>query len=729
MKHLLLLFIFAPLLRLLAERPNIVIIFTDDLGINDIGAYTYPTKPTAWPAAGPPPILPSHYTPLPQPNEAKNLTPHIDSLAADGLKMTSFYSASPACSPSRAALLTGCHATRMSIERVVLPEPFTDNIFGLHPEEVTLPERLREQGYLTALSGKWHLGEGPDFNPLRHGFDEFFGIPHSNDIWSGHPSQTWPDLPLLVGEQPLEGNFTTASGGVLSSPIDTINEQRHLMEAFTEHSLAFMKDAVLQEKPFFLFYASHAPHTPCYPHPDFIGASGVSSFYDVMAELDHRVGQLLDKLDELGVADDTLVIFTSDNGPWHQRNDRTLPQQAVGSAYPYRGAKRDDLEGGLRMPFLARFPGKIPAGHETDALGAMMDLMPTLLGLAGTEMPSDRETDGVDLWPLWINTPDLDPPRAEFHYYPVGATNATGLREGRWKRLGNALYDLENDPQESNNVAGQHPGIHADLGNRLQTWNTNMQRRPKGLPLDNRIEVEADRVTAPLDGTIAIRVRLAQPANLTVTASPFSGNPDVTLDGTDSLTFTNANYDQWQSFHFQAAPEAGQLPHRGATFRLQANGLHLREVLVEHEAPPPSAARQAYWEWIADLPEGEDPSPEATRGTWSNLLRFALGAPLSGMSPPDFHPGIFIGKVGSESTFGMTFRVLPDTEPTHPLTANGLTYEVMVTETLEAWPENSPGFSFQTQIPDPAQPEKVRVRVIPESEVNQVFMKLMIRLQ
>ena len=553
-------------------QPNLLLIFADDLGVNDIGAYAYPDTLNPYPASGPAPIsYNSRYHPLPDPNEAIGLTPHIDGLASDGMRMTSFYASAPVCTPSRAGMLTGCYPTRVDMEGVIWN---SSHNWGLNPSEVTIAERLKQAGYTTALMGKWHVGTfggsyGMDFHPTRHGFDTFFGLPASNDaflttLWDGENEVT---------------SYTTGTGGTLTSPVDTVSEQRHLLEALTEKSLDFIDAADAAGQPFFLYVASHAPHTPCWPHPDYINASGASQYYDVVNELDARVGQILDKLDALGIAKDTLVLFTSDNGPWVTRPNPTLPEQASGSAYPFRGYKRGANEGGPRVPFLARFPGRIPAGSETNELGSAIDLLPTLVNLAG-ESPPTATIDGVDLWPLLSGATSTSP-RGEFFFYEENDTRAVGVRQGDNKLLNSSDYgattgwfDLSTDVQESTSLGG-----NATLSSLISSHNSAMSRRTRATNKSNWIEVDATTVTVTEGGTATFNVRLHSAANTTVNISRFSGDADLSVQSGGSLSFTTSNFDQWQTVTLAAANDA-DTDSNGATFRVTASGLHLREVFI-----------------------------------------------------------------------------------------------------------------------------------------------------
>jgi len=562
-------------------QPNVILIFTDDLGYNDIGAFAHPNG-APYPLSGPAPINYSSHQPLPPPNQALGLTPQIDSLASDGVKLTSFYAASPVCTPSRAALLTGSYPTRVRMTNVIFRS--TDKS-GLNPEEVTLPERLKQAGYTTALVGKWHLGtfgttngtnHGMDFHPMRHGFDRFFGLPASNDVSF---TNLWDD------EAEVLSPYFTASGGSIVSPVGQGKlQQQYLLEALTEQSMGFIASANSNNKPFFLYFACHAPHVPCWPHPDFEGVSGAGQYYDVVAELDHRFGQILDQLDTLGIADNTLVILTSDNGPWLGRPNESRPENAVGSAYPLRGHKRRANEGGPRVPFVARFPGRIPAGVVSDELASNLDLFPTILGLAGAELPSDRQLDGIDLWPL-LGGSSSTSPRSSFYYYEQSDNSAVGVRQGDEKLLldtdfsgGNTgLFDLSGDIQESVDL-----GSNSLLSGMISAHNNAMSRRSAASSNSNWIEIDTDTLIVTEGGTSTFRVRLHAPANTTVFVNRFSGTPGLTIEAGSALTFTTSNYDMWQTVTVAAAEDIDTV-NTGATFRATASGFHLREIFIREE--------------------------------------------------------------------------------------------------------------------------------------------------
>ncbi len=425
------------------ERPNIVVIFIDDMGYADIGPFGAKDYPT----------------------------PNLDRMAAEGVCMTDFHAATAVCSASRAALLTGCYPERVGILGALMPNAK----IGLNPDEVTLAEVCKSRGYATAVFGKWHLGDAPKFSPLRHGFDEWFGLPYSNDMWPLHPDyvdlpkdtarrkQGFPDLPLYEGDK-------------IVNPAVTGDDQKQLTTQYTEHAVDFIQRN--KDRPFFLYLPHSMVHVPLFVSDKFAGKSDAGLFGDVVMEVDWSVGQVLDALKEAGVDDNTLVVFTSDNGPWLSYGDH------AGSAEPLREGKGTMFEGGYRVPCVARWPGHIPAGAECDELATTMDLLPTVARLIGAEPPTDRVIDGRDIWPLLSGEPDARSPHEEFYCYFGGELHA--VRDRQWKlhvphsyrtlggrpggvggrpagyrqsQIGQSLYDLKADPGETRDVAAEHPDV------------------------------------------------------------------------------------------------------------------------------------------------------------------------------------------------------------------------------------------------------------------------------
>jgi arylsulfatase A-like enzyme len=395
--------------------PNFIVLNIDDLGYADIGPF----------------------------GSRLNRTPHLDRLAAEGRKLTCFYAA-PVCSPSRASLMTGCYPKRVGIPNVLFP----GNAIGLHAEERSLPELLKGRGYATLCVGKWHLGDQPEFLPTRHGFDHYFGIPYSNDMGPaadgarsnlGEPppdpnkapkkkaqATKHPPIPLLRDEKVIER---------VRGP-----EQMTLVARYTEEAVRFIREH--RDRPFFLYLAHTAVHFPLYPGKASQGKSKNGLYGDWVEEVDGSVGRVLEAVRDAGLAERTLVLFTSDNGG---------TARAVNA--PLRGRKGSTLEGGMRVPTIAWWPGKIPAGTSTDEVATMMDVLPTLVRLAGGRVPADRGIDGRDVWPLLSGQPGAKTPHEYFAYFR--GQNLEAVRSGPWKlELGSGkLYNLYSDIGESSDMA------------------------------------------------------------------------------------------------------------------------------------------------------------------------------------------------------------------------------------------------------------------------------------
>jgi arylsulfatase A-like enzyme len=436
-------------------KPNIVLVFADDLGYGDLSSY----------------------------GNTQIHTPHIDRMADEGVMFTQFYAGNSVCSPSRAALLTGRYSIRMPLDpRGVL---FPDSTGGLEPAEITIAELLKEQGYRTALIGKWHLGHLPAFMPMEQGFDYFYGTPYSNDMDAPvYPGEETPENPcfrFLPDCRPLVPLME--NGAILEMPAI----QETLTQRYTQKALEFIQDAVESGQPFFLYYASNFPHVPLYASEDFLGTSEGGLYGDVVAELDWSVGEILAKVHELGIDDDTLVVFTSDNGPWLLwATDAEVPQGGLdsGTAEPLRHGKSTTFEGGARVPMIARWPGRIPAGRTVHEPAILADLMPTLARLAGGAPPDDREIDGKNIMPL-LGGYGLRDAEGDFRYLLVRSSNLElgGYIEGKWKLklkvVGgesvyavydheDLLFDLEADPGEQNDLAPSMPDKVAELKERME---------------------------------------------------------------------------------------------------------------------------------------------------------------------------------------------------------------------------------------------------------------------
>ena len=416
--------------------PNVVLIFTDDQGYQDVGVFGSPNIET----------------------------PHLDQMASEGVKLTSYYSAQAVCSASRAGILTGCYPNRIGIHNALGP----GNTHGINSTETTMAEMLKANGYHTAIFGKWHLGHYPEFMPNRHGFDEYFGIPYSNDMWPFHPQQgpifNFPDLPLYENE----------------TVIDTLIDQSQLTTRITDRSVDFIHRN--KDNPFFLYVAHPQPHVPLFVSEKFKGKSERGLYGDVIMEIDWSVGQILDALKKNGLEDNTIVIFTSDNGPWLSYGNH------AGSALPLREGKGTAWEGGQREPFIIKYPDKLQAGKVVDIPVMAIDMLPTIARLTDSQLP-ELTIDGKDVWNVISGETSESPQKAYFFYYRVN--ELFGVRYGKWKlyfphryRTMNGqepgkdgqpgeyrmidleeieLYDVANDISETKNVAKEHPKVVEEI--------------------------------------------------------------------------------------------------------------------------------------------------------------------------------------------------------------------------------------------------------------------------
>lgn len=425
-------------------RPNVVLIFMDDMGYGDLSCYG---------ALG--------YT-----------TPNIDRLAIEGTRFTNFLTAQAVCTASRTALMTGCYPNRLSMSGALAPWATT----GLHPDEETLAELLKERGYATGIFGKWHLGHHPEFMPRRQGFDEYFGLPYSNDMWpinydgtpaiSGNKAR-YPLLPMIDGDTPVDS-------------IRTLADQDELTRRLTERAVSFINKN--HKRPFFLYLPHQMPHVPIGASARFRGKTGEGLYADMMQEIDWSAGEVMRALKTNGLEKNTLVIFTSDNGPW-----LTFGNHA-GSSGGLREGKGTTYEGGHRVPCLMRWPGVVPGGRVCNKLLTTMDILPTVTKLCGARLPR-RPIDGVDAMAL-LKGDDSQTPRTEFYYY-YRANSLEAVRRGNFKLVfahpgrrdegyvrgkdGNkgentesyaiesGLYDLRHDPGERYDLSKQSPDLKADL--------------------------------------------------------------------------------------------------------------------------------------------------------------------------------------------------------------------------------------------------------------------------
>ena len=426
--------------------PNVVIVFTDDQGYQDLSCFGSPNI----------------------------YTPHLDQIAADGLRLTNFYAAQAVCSASRAALLTGCYPNRIGIKGALFPQ----SKIGINPMETTLAEMLQEQGYKTGIFGKWHLGHLPKFLPNNHGFDEFMGIPYSNDMWpvdyegnqvdkNHRKAKRYPQLPFFK-------NFDVVK------EIKTLEDQAQLTTELTEAAVDFIERN--KDTPFFLYVPHPMPHTPIAVSDKFMGKSDQGRYGDVIMEIDWSVGQIMNKLKEHQLDKNTIFIFTSDNGPWLNFGNH------AGSASPLREGKGTAWEGGQREPCVVSYPNGIEGGRVIDTPMMTIDLLPTIAEITGAKLP-ELKIDGKSVWDIWTGKSNKSPHDAYFFYYKSNELH--GVRYNGWKlyfphtyrslngREGGKdgypvnydmneideieLYDLKNDISESKNVADQHPKIVLEI--------------------------------------------------------------------------------------------------------------------------------------------------------------------------------------------------------------------------------------------------------------------------
>jgi len=431
-------------------KPNIVLIVADDLGYGDVGPYDDDHDPS---------------TPM------VTNTPRLDELAQAGVRLTDFYAGAPVCTPTRAALITGRYNARIGMLGVLGP----NFPCGLPVSEITLAELVKTRGYATALIGKWHLGSVPQFGPLQQGFDTYYGLDYSND-----------QTPYVVLQD--------------DAPVDPCPDQAHLMQSLLVEAENFVAAAVSQSKPFFLYMPTIAPHVPVYTSPEFDGITGRGLYADCVNEMDWCIGHLIDHLTKLGIARDTIVIFTSDNGPWHNTHlpppDAPDPWRWVGgSAGPLKGSKAMVYEGGIREPFIACWPGHFAAGATIQDPAICMDLFPTLALAAGATLPTDRVLDGRDIGPLLAGTGTRG--ASDFCFYQLDnrcETDTTdrrlwAVRSGKWKLIfdetcaPSELYDLDADIGETTPL--HLPSITAMLLDKAHDIDCGMDAPPTSFPPSN----------------------------------------------------------------------------------------------------------------------------------------------------------------------------------------------------------------------------------------------------
>jgi arylsulfatase A-like enzyme len=407
------------------SRPNIILILCDNLGYGDVGCY----------------------------GSTQHRTPHIDRLASEGLRLTHFYVTSGVCTPSRASVMTGCYPRRVGLHESdtggKVLQPVSPR--GLHTEEITIVELLKTAGYATACIGKWHLGDQPAFLPTRQGFDEYFGIPYSDDM-TPRAGRPWPPLPLMRGEE------------VIEAPVDS----NRLTQRYTEEAIDFIERH--RDRPFFLYLPHAMPGSTPAPFASdaFRGRSANGPYGDSVEELDWSTSEILAALQRLDLDEQTLVVWTSDNGA-----PRRDPPQ--GSNAPLKGWGYDTSEGAMRVPSILRWPGRIPAGATCAELCTSMDFYVTFARLAGATVPNGRQIDGHDAWPLWSGAPGAGSPYEAFYYYDRGDLRA--VRSGPWKLYLPVavpsdiepgarplrLYDLDTDVGEEHDAAREQPEVVARL--------------------------------------------------------------------------------------------------------------------------------------------------------------------------------------------------------------------------------------------------------------------------
>lgn len=426
------------------KLPNFVVVFIDDMGYGDVGCYG---------ATG--------YT-----------TPNLDKMAAGGMRFTNFYAAQPVCSASRAGILTGCYPNRIGFSGALRP----NSEIGINPDETTIAELLKTKGYATGIFGKWHLGDLPKFLPLQHGFDEFVGLPYSNDMWpldglgnplpEGHRKRTFPELPVITGNE-------------VSERITSLQDQDKLTTLYTEKAVDFINRHA--DEPFFLYLPHSMGHVPLGVSEKFRGKSEQGKYGDVMMEIDWSVGEIEKALENNGIDDNTVFIFTTDNGPWLNYGNHG------GSAGGLREGKTTSWEGGQRVPFIIKWPGKTPAGTVCNKLTCAIDLLPSFAEIAGAGLP-EQKIDGTSVVELWKGNTEAEPRETILFYYDTNNLNA--VRKGNWKLVlphtwrsyhttpgqdghGGArvkmtveqpeLYNMMRDPGEQYNVIELHPEKVAEL--------------------------------------------------------------------------------------------------------------------------------------------------------------------------------------------------------------------------------------------------------------------------
>jgi len=426
------------------EHLNFIVIYTDDQGWADVGVY----------------------------GATDIETPNLDRLAAEGMRFTSFYVASPVCTPSRAALLTGAYPKRLGLGVGVY---FPNDQRGLNPAEVTIADMLKARDYETMLVGKWHLGRPTEVLPTAQGFDHYFGIPYSNDMTADHPLFDMPRLPLMEDERVIDNGNEGDKGF----------DQTNLTQRYTDRAVRFIRENA--DRPFFLYLAHNQPHFPNYSSAAWAGSSGRGRYGDAVQEVDWSVGQILATLEEEGIDENTVIMYASDNGPWRYVLDLAPDSMGTwsetsdgttGSALPLRGWKNETLEGGPRVPFLVRWPGHVPAGSVNDELATNMDILPTIAEMAGVDLSRNPPIDGHSIVGLMTDPENSTSPTDYFVYYDSSDDDGDGYPDLRavrdaagWKlQIENEageevreLYYLRDDISTANDLARQNAGKVGEL--------------------------------------------------------------------------------------------------------------------------------------------------------------------------------------------------------------------------------------------------------------------------
>ena len=426
----LLMLLFANHLPAAETPPNFIVIFADDQGYQDLGCFGSPNIKT----------------------------PHIDKMAVEGIRFTDFYSAYCVCSASRASLLTGCYQPRISMRGVLGPH----SKVGLNPDEVTIADMLKKKNYATAMVGKWHVGDQPETLPTSQGFDSYFGLAYSNDMarkrgWGNGPADL--DKIWTMKKWDIYNNEIYRNKKAIESPVNQVT----LTDRYTDECIRFIKENA--KKPFYLHMCHAMPHVPLFVSDDRYNPDPKTAYRLTIEHIDHSVGRILETLDTLGIADNTFIVYTSDNGPWLSKKHHS------GSALPLRAGKMTTFEGGMRVPCVMRWPAGIKAGQVSHQVAGTIDVLPTFASLAGVPLDTSKPIDGRDISVL-LKDPAATSPHAEEGYYYYRNNKVEAVRAGSWKLSfrgkKNELYHLGKDIAEANNVANAHP----EVVKRMQTLAT-----------------------------------------------------------------------------------------------------------------------------------------------------------------------------------------------------------------------------------------------------------------